>query len=94
MKIVMVVKRKGHKERFDERKLYGSVYAACASAHYNERKCEKIALEITEKMKSLMSGRKSISSSAIRQGVVGALGKKDKELAFFYKEHLPNLKQL
>jgi len=92
--MVTIVKRKGHKERFDERKVYGSVYAACASAHYDEAKCEKIADEITKKIKKFIKNKKEIKSTDICKKIEGELKKKDKELAFFYEQHLPNLKKL
>ena len=90
----IIVKRKGHKERFDEKKVYGSVYAACASAHYDEAKCEKTADEITKKIKKFIKNKKEIKSADIREKIESELKKKDKELAFFYEQHLPNLKRL
>ena len=89
-----IVKRRGHTEEFDERKVYGSVYAACASAHYDEAKCEEIAEEMAKKIKNFIKGKKQIQSLAIRKKVENELKKKDDELAFFYEQHLPNLKQL
>jgi transcriptional regulator NrdR family protein len=89
-----IVKTKGHTEEFDERKVYGSVYAACASAHYDEIKCENISKEIMEKIKKIVKNRKEIQSLEIRKQIESELKKKDKELAFFYEQHLPNLKKL
>ncbi len=89
-----VVKRKGHTEEFDEKKVYGSVYAACASADYEEIKCEKIAGEITKKIKKSVGNKKEITSGEIRKKIENELKKKSKELAFFYEQHLPNLKRL
>jgi len=90
----IVVKRRGHRERFDERKIYGAVYAACASARYDERRCEKTAEEVTEKIKELVRGKKEIHSLEIRKKVESELKKIGEELAFFYQQHLPNLKKL
>ena len=59
-KTSVVVKRKGHTEDFDERKLYGSVYAACASAHRHELICEKTADDISKKVKKWIKGKKSL----------------------------------
>lgn len=91
---MLVVKRRGHKEEFDERKVYGSVYAACSSAHYTESECEKTAGEITEKVKRLLKNKKEILSTEIRKKVESELKKENEELAFFYEQHLPNLKRL
>lgn len=90
----VIIKRRGHKEHFDERKLYASIYAACASAHLTERECEKTADTITKKIKMFLKGKTQIDSRVIREKVSEELRKKDSELWFFYEEHLPNLKRL
>lgn len=90
----IVVKRKGHTEKFDERKVYGSVYAACSSAHYDENLCEKNAAEIASKIKKFARNKKKIGSTQIRNKIVELLKRKNEELAFFYEQHLPNLKRL
>lgn len=92
--MTVVVKRKGHKESFDERKVYGSVYAACLSAHYDEGTAESVAGAITEKVRGFVKGKKEISSREIHEKVAGELGKKSKELSFFYDQHLPDLRRL
>tara|TARA_Y100000310_G_scaffold70474_1_gene66146 strand:- start:7184 stop:7483 length:300 start_codon:yes stop_codon:yes gene_type:complete len=89
-----IVKRKGHTEEFDEKKVYGSVYAACASAHYEDTLCEKTSEKITSHIKKFAKGKKMIKSEDIHKKVVAELKKKDKELAFFYEHHLPDLKRL
>lgn len=80
----IIVKRNGHTEKFDERKVYGSVYAACSNLHYDEMLCEKTAEEITLKIKKFAKGRKEIDSAEIRKKVQELLKEKDEELAFFY----------
>lgn len=90
----IIVKRKGHKEKFDEKKVYGSVYAACASAHYSKLDCEKISQEMTNKIKAYIKNKKNVQSIEIHKKIETELKKKDKELAFFYEQHLPNLKKL
>ena len=89
-----IVKRKGHMEDFDERKVYASVYAACASAHYDEIQCEKTAEKVTNNIKRFVKGKKKIESAEIRKKIENELKNKDEELAFFYDQHLPNLKKL
>lgn len=91
---ICIVKTKGHEEEFDERKVYASVYAACVSAHYNEDDCEKVAEDITKKVKKTVKSKKNIESLKIRKQIQAELKKKNKELAFFYEHHLPNLKKL
>jgi len=91
---MIIVKRKGHRERFDERKVYASVYAACTSAFYNEKNCEKIANKVTKKIEGFAEGKKEINSNQIRKKIENELRKINKELAFFYEQHLPNLRRL
>ena len=90
----IIVKRRGHKEKFDEKKVYGSVYAACASAHCDEENCEKVAGELTKKIKKIIKGKKIVKSIMIRRVIETELKKRDKELFFFYEQHLPNLRRL
>lgn len=89
-----IVKRRGHTEKFDEKKVYGSVYAACASAHCAEMLCEKTAEEITKRVKQFIKKKKEVHSGEIRRKIETELKKIDEELAFFYEHHLPNLKKL
>ena len=85
--MVQIVKRRGHKERFDPRKIYASCYAACLSSHlqvgYTEKVCEKVTREVKAKLK----GKKEISSTKIFQLVEKALKKCDKDAAFMYRTH-------
>lgn len=92
--IKVVVKRKGHFEAFDERKVYGSVYAACSSAHYGELLCEETADDVAAKIKRFVKNKRRIDSIQIRKKIEELLKKKNKELAFYYEQHLPNLKNL
>ncbi|MDP6641994.1 MAG: ATP cone domain-containing protein [Candidatus Nanoarchaeia archaeon] len=90
----VIVKRKGHNEKFDERKVYGSIYAACASSHYSEQRCERVAGELCKKVKSFIKNKKIVKSLELRKKIEAELKKKNKELAFFYEMHLPDLKKL
>ncbi len=88
------VKRKDSGEDFDERKVYGSVYAACVNSNYTEKESEEVAEEVTEKVKNVIRGKKNISSKEIRRIVISELDGLDKDLAFFYQQHLPDIKKL
>jgi len=93
-KMSIIVKRRGRKERFDEKKVYASVYAACASAHHDELQCEKTAEKVLQTIKRFIKNKKTVQSTEIRKKIENELKKKNKELAFFYEQHLPNLKKL
>ncbi|HLD80644.1 MAG TPA: ATP cone domain-containing protein [archaeon] len=90
----MVVKRHGHIEAFDERKLYGSIYGACESAHHSEGQCERTAASVSRKVVQAVGKKGKVSSIEIRKMVERELGKISKELKFYYEAHLPDLKRL
>ena len=92
--MTFIIKRKGHKERFDEKKVYGSVYAACASADYTERGCERISKKLTDIIKTFIERKKEVKSTDIRKRIEYELRRINKELAFYYEQHLPDLKRL
>ena len=55
---VSIVKRRGHMEEYDEKKVYGSCYYACMSAHVPEKEAEKIAKDCMKKGNSWMANKK------------------------------------
>ena len=81
-----IIKRRGHREKYDERKVYASVYAAALNCHYSEQKSEKIAKEITKKINSWIKKRKEITSEEIRDQIIKNL--KDRDVKLMYKHHL------
>jgi transcriptional regulator NrdR family protein len=91
---IILVRRAGHLEKYDERKCYASVYAACASAHMKEMECEKIADEVITKLKTWLKGKKEVDSLDIRKKIGAELKRRSKQLNFYYEQHLPNLKSL
>lgn len=82
-----VIKRKGHKEKFDERKIYGSVYAACKICEMPEKNCEKIAASVTKDVKSMVKKKKMMNSEDIFRNVIRMLKKRHKDAAFMYETH-------
>ena len=82
-----VIKRHGHLEKFDERKVYASCYAACLNSHINKKESEKIAEEITKKIKSWIKTKKVVSSDDIFKEMTKLLKKLDKDVAFMYETH-------
>jgi len=47
--MIHIVKRRGHKEEYDERKVYASAYAACLNVHLGEIEAEEIATKVKRK---------------------------------------------
>lgn len=88
MKTTHLIKRKGHKERFDEKKVYGSVYAACYVADMQKKQCEKTAKEVAKEIKKLVDKGKITTSNQIFRAVPRLLRKrKHGDAAFMYETH-------
>ena len=84
-----IIKRRGHSEPLDEKKIYASAYAACLSQELGEQKCEAVAKKVmTEVMKEINSRHNAVDSSEIAELTFKALEKFDKDVAFLYKTHL------
>jgi len=82
-----IIKRHGRKERFDERKLYSSVYMAALIAEYGEKRSEKLASLAVKILKKKVKN-KTVTSDFLRKQIIAILNKKDKEVAFLYRTHL------
>ena len=82
-----IVKRQGHRERFDERKLYASIYSAALVSGYGEKKSEKLANDVAKLIKRKVM-KKEATSDFIKKHVVAILKKKNKDIAFLYDTHL------
>ncbi len=82
-----VVKRRGHEEKFSEKKLYTSCYYACKSAHLSTLECTKISKEITAAVKKGIGGKKCVTSHALHIEVRRLLKKRNPDAAFMYDTH-------
>ncbi len=83
-----VVKRAGHMEPFDERKVYGSIYAACYTVLLNHRACEAVADKVTKKVVSQLRAKKTISSKDIMKLAAKFLREENRDMAFMYESHM------
>ena len=81
-----IVKRKGHLEQFDERKVYASVYAAALNCHYEENDAEKIAAVVMKKVNHWVKNKGLVNADQIRSQILKEI--KDKSVALMYKHHL------
>ena len=83
----VIVKRKGHTESYDERKVYGSCFFACRNAHLSEKEAEKICNKVRIAVTKLVNKRKIISSSDIFRLLINELKKHNEDAAFLYETH-------
>lgn len=84
----VVVKRRGHQERFDERKVYASVYSSCLASHSREKEAEKTAALVTKHIKSWIKKKRTVSSGQIFREVGKLLEKTNKDAAYMYRTHM------
>lgn len=87
MKKIHIVKRKGHLEEYDDKKVYGSCYAACSAAGLTEKECEATAEAVTKNITKWVKVKKSVKSSEIFRMVTEHLKKRNREVAFLYETH-------
>ena len=86
--MVLIVKRKGHKESFDEKKAYASCYFAARNCHLSEQESEKIAATALKNLKMWVSAKKEVSSSEIFEFLSNELSKIRNDVGFMYKTHM------
>lgn len=82
-----VVKRHGRHEKFDERKVYASVYESAHAAQVTTKQAEKIAEKTTEQIKKWIEKKDRINSHEIHTEIARALKKHDMDVAFMYETH-------
>ena len=84
-----IVKRRGSDvcEGYDERKVYGSTYAACYVVLMNEKECERIADSVAKNVTKHVHKKKEIGSKEIARLVSKELKKRNPHAAFMYETH-------
>ena len=82
-----IVKRKGHEEHFDERKVYASCYAACLGTRIKHNEAEKICEKVCKDMNMWVAKKAEINSTQIFQQMVKSIKKYNEQAAFLYETH-------
>ena len=82
----LVIKRHGHTEHYDEKKVYASVYAAALNCHYPEGQAEQIASYVMGRINAWVHKRTAIDSREIRNQILSDIY--DEDVALMYKHHL------
>lgn len=85
--MTIIVKRRGHKQEFDERKLYASLYAACLSAHVKHEEAETVANLVCREIKKWLSGKEEVTSDEIFRQAGKELKHLNQDAAFMYLTH-------
>jgi transcriptional regulator NrdR family protein len=82
-----IVKRAGHHESFDQKKVYASVYAACLAVRAQANDAELIASEVTKDINAWLADKKTVSSAEIANEVARSLKLYNSDAAFLYRHH-------
>ena len=82
-----IVKRRGHTEEFDPRKVYAASYAACRNAHLSEMLSENIAENVQKRIEAWISKKPEISSEKIFQQSISILKDLHPDAAFLFETH-------
>lgn len=82
-----IVKRKGHKERFDVRKVYASVFAACMVIRMSDKESELLADKVAKEVSREYKDVHEISSHSIHAFVTKEIKKYNKDVAYMYETH-------
>lgn len=82
-----IVKRKGHKEKYDERKLYASVYSASLNCHLTKEGAEKIAEKAVKKINIWIEKKAVVDSNQLFEETANVLKNIDQEVSFMFKTH-------
>ncbi|MEW6035093.1 MAG: ATP cone domain-containing protein [Candidatus Micrarchaeota archaeon] len=85
--MAVVVKRRGKKEAFDDKKVYGSVYSACMDCSLGEKDCERIAGRMLDEVRKFLKGRHEVNSTEIFGFIMQKLAKEHEAVAFMYETH-------
>lgn len=81
------VKRKGHNEPFDERKIYASVFAACLTLRMSDEEAELISHMVTDEVEKVFKDENKISAHQIHKEVTTCLRKYNPDAAYLYDTH-------
>ena len=85
--VLQIVKRRGHTEIYDERKVYGSCFFACRNAHLSEKEAEEICKKVSAAITKWIKTKKSVSSNDIFKILIQELKKHNEDAAFLYETH-------
>ena len=82
-----VVKRKGHKEEYDSRKVYASVYAACLNVHMHQGEAELVADKVANEINDWVKTKGEVTAHEIFLSTTQVLKKYHPDASFMYETH-------
>lgn len=82
-----IVKRKGHSEPYDERKVYASVYASCLSVRVPQGEAELVAEKVSAEVAKWIADKPEVTSGDIYRTASIYLNALNTDAGWIYKHH-------
>lgn len=82
-----IVKRAGHTETYDERKLYAAIYSACLAVREAEPTAELIADKVCKEISQWLGKKHEVTSHDIRSHAAIHLAAYNDDAAWMYRHH-------
>lgn len=82
-----IVKRRGHTEEYDERKLYASIYFACAVANSPNTELELVASKVVGDVERWLEEKHEVTSKDIFTQALKHLRVYNETAAYMYEHH-------
>ncbi len=79
-----IVKRAGHEEVYDAKKLYASIYAVCLSVHEPAGSAEVIAQEVVESVEVWLTPKHLVTGNDLRRQAAKHLKPINPSAAYLY----------
>ncbi|MBI2105213.1 hypothetical protein HYT56_00065 [Candidatus Woesearchaeota archaeon] len=86
-RIILVEKRDGRCEKFDEKKAYNIFHRVGSNAHLNAKESKKLADDAMKDLKIFLKNKSIVKSTALFRQKIKILNKYNKEAAFLYEHH-------
>ncbi|MBI2109343.1 MAG: hypothetical protein HYT93_04210 [Parcubacteria group bacterium] len=83
----IVKRRKGHREPYDNHKVYASCYAACLNAGLSKPESEILCEKVTFAIDAWINGKDIVASEDIFKEVARVMRQHDEKAAFMYETH-------
>lgn len=82
-----IVKRKGHSETYDVRKLYASIYSACLAVQSTDEEAENIADKVVEYVNKWLEKKHEVTAHDIELVASRRLTNLNADAGYIYSKH-------
>ncbi len=82
-----IVKRKGHSEPYDIKKLYASIYSACLSVRASEGEAELVAERVVKHLNTWLEKKHEVTARDIRIQATKHLAAYNSDASYLYGVH-------